>query len=78
MELTSSYSNPLRNPGALPEEKGAAQHMVWITFSIPERFLLRRLLGKCCIQTSLHMREAIPLTERHGGEEWDTKLHSFY
>lgn len=70
--LTSSWSNLLRNPGALPEETGAGQHMVWITSSIPEHFLLRRLLGKCWTQTSLYMRKATPLTERHGGRKSDT------
>lgn len=51
-KLSFSWSNLLRIPGALPEETGAGQHMVWITFSIPEHFLLRRLLGKCWTQTS--------------------------
>lgn len=72
VELTFSWSNLLRNPGALPEETGAGQHMVWITSSIPEHFLLRRLLGKCWTQTSLYMRKATPLTERHGGRKSDT------
>lgn len=72
VELTFSWSNLVRNPGALPEETGAGQHMVWITFSIPEHFLLRRLLGKCWTQTSLYMRKATPLTERHGGMKSDT------
>lgn len=78
VELTFSWSNLLRKPGALPEETGAGQHMVWITFSIPEHFLLRRLLGKCWTQTSLYMRKATPLTERDGGRKSDTTCYTAF